>query len=433
MSPAELLTRVRRPRAAANPTLRMLRMLLGFESSLYAVVTPVLPHYAHALHASKPAVGVLTAAYAAGIIPGGLLGGWIVARAGVRRTSVAGLSVFAIAVAAFGFATSLPALDGLRAVQGFACGLIWSGGLTWAIAVTPREQRGAVIGSVIGAAIFGTLIGPLLGVVAVSAGTAPVFTAVGAGAAALAVWVRAHPDPGTPVPDDLAISRAARRRAARRETALWLGTWLVAFDAMTTGAVSALLPLRLARHGASGVAIGATFLLASGLATVAAPVIGRSADRRGPARTMTVGLVAAAILCAIIPLPGAWVATALLCVVLLGGPLSSFMIPAVPMMTASAERAGFTIVLATSLVNLAYAVGETIGAPSAAVLSSAAGDGLPFASLAALMLATLVFIRRTRALKPPAPPPVARATTLAPVDETIDHEAITKRSHLGVV
>lgn len=422
MSRAELLTRVRRPRAAADPTLRMLRVLLAFESSLYAAVTPVLPHYAHTLHASKPAVGVLAAAYAAGIIPGGLLGGWVVARAGVRRTSLAGLSVFAVAIAAFGLAGSLAALDALRVLQGAACGFIWAGGLTWAIAVTPRPQRGAVVGSVIGAAIFGTLIGPLLGVLAVSAGTGPVFGAVGLAAAALALWVAAHPDPGTPVPDTDALPPAARRRAAFRETGLWLGSWLVAFDAMTTGAISALIPLRLSARGASGLAIGATFVLASAVATIIAPIIGRSADRRGPQRAMTVGLLAGAVLCALIPVPGAWVASALLCVVVLGGPLSAFMIPAVPIMTVSAERVGFTVVLATSLVNLAYAVGETIGAPSAAVLSSAAGDGLPFAILSALMLATLVWVRRARATTAPA------GAHLGDADEAGAHEPFDRAS-----
>ena len=89
-------------------------MLLAFESSLYSAVTPVLPHYAHTLHASKPALGLLSAAYPAGLIPGSLLGGWIASRVGVRRTTLAGLIFFGVAVAAFGFATDLVALDAAR-------------------------------------------------------------------------------------------------------------------------------------------------------------------------------------------------------------------------------------------------------------------------------------------------------------------------------
>jgi len=404
MSRAELVRRLRREPAGGHPpTLRMLRVLLAFESSLYAAVTPVLPHYARTLHASKPAIGLLAAAYAAGVIPGSLIGGWAAARVGVRRTTVGGLIAFAVAVAAFGFATNIVALDLLRVAQGLACGFIWGGGLAWAIAVAPRERRGAVIGAVIGAAIFGTLIGPLLGVFAVSAGTAPVFTAVGVAAVALALWVRRHPDPGRAEAHGEPATLGVHGRALLTQSGLWLGVWLVAFDAMSTGALSALLPLRLSRLGASGVAIGATFVLASAVATLLAPVIGRASDRHGARRPMTVGLVSGAALFAAMSLPGAWLPLAAVSVLVLGGPLSAFMIPAVPMMTASAERVGVTVVVATSLVNLAYAVGETLGAPTAALLSTASSDAVPYLSVAGLMLVSLALVRRSRRTARPAP------------------------------
>ena len=403
----------------------MLRVLLAFESSLYAAVTPVLPHYAHTLHASKPAIGLLAAAYAAGIIPGSLIGGWAAARAGVRRTTVGGLLAFAVTGAAFGFATDLVALDLLRVLQGLACGFIWGGGLAWAIAIAPRERRGAVIGSVIGAAIFGTLVGPLLGVFAVSAGTAPVFSAVGVAAVALALWVRRHPNPGSAeidVPDEPATIRV-HGRALLTQSGLWLGAWLVLIDAMSTGAVSALLPLRLSRLGASGVAIGATFVLASAVATLLAPVIGRASDRHGARRPMTIGLLCGAALFAAMTVPSAWLPLAAVSVLLLGGPMSAFMIPAVPMMTASAERVGVTVVVATSLVNLAYAVGETIGAPTAALLSTASSDAVPFVGVAGLMLVTLVLVRRSQRTARPAqsagpPAPVAAPRTAADAGPT---------------
>ncbi|HET9103074.1 MAG TPA: MFS transporter [Solirubrobacteraceae bacterium] len=404
-------------------TLPMLRVLLGFESSLYAAVTPVLPHYAHTLHAGKPAVGLLAAAYAIGIIPGSLIGGWAASRAGVRRTTISGLIAFAVTAAAFGFTNDLVLLDLLRIAQGAASGLIWGGGLAWAIAVAPRERRGAIIGSVIGAAILGTLAGPLLGVGAVSLGTGPVFSAVGVAALVLAAWVARHcsPSPASPepapsagaltepspsaaamVPDPSAEPATAPRGrpVSRRLTAsggLWLGAWLVCFDAMSTGAISALLPLRLSAQGASSVIIGAVFLLASAVATLVAPVVGRASDRHGPSRPMSVGLIAGALLFALLPVPAVWPLLAALTVIVMSGPLSAFMIPAVPMMTASAERIGISVVVATTLVNLAYAIGETVGAPGGALLSSAGGDVVPFLVLAGLMLVTLVLVRRHRA------------------------------------
>ncbi len=95
--------------------------------------------------------------------------------------------------------------------------------------------------------------------------------------------------------------------------------------------------------------------------------------------------------------------------------MSAFMIPAVPMMTASAERVGVTVVVATSLVNLAYAVGETIGAPTAALLSTASSDAVPYLGLAGLMLVSLVLVRRSRrTARPASGPSVPPASPTSP-------------------
>ena len=404
------------PRRRAQPRRRpaprrhlvtLVRTLLLFESAMYSAVTPILPHYVHTLHASTPAIGVLVAAYSAGLLPGALLGGWIAARVGVRRTTLVGLVAFGLAVGAFGFATDIVTLDLLRVVQGLFCGLIWGGGLTWVITVTPRERRGAVLGSVIGAATFGTLLGPLLGTAAVAAGTRPVFAAVGAISLALAWWTARHPEPRAVegiVPRPGALR--AQLAAVVRSGGLGLGTWVITLEAITFGAANALLPLRLSRFGASGVAIGATFLLASALSTVLSPTVGRLTDRHGPRLTMAVGLAAGAPLLAVVLVPHGALLLAVVSVIAFGAPLTACMIPAVALMTESAERAGVALVLATTLVNLAYAVGETIGAPAAAGLAQASGDAVPLLLVSALMGATLVgLLRRGRRFsRPPTPP-----------------------------
>ena len=46
---------------AARGVLTLVKALLLFESVLYSAITPLLPHYARALGASKPAIGVLAA------------------------------------------------------------------------------------------------------------------------------------------------------------------------------------------------------------------------------------------------------------------------------------------------------------------------------------------------------------------------------------
>ncbi len=375
------------------PLVSLVAMLLAFESSLYSAVTPVLPQYAHSLHAAKPALGILAAAYPAGLIPGSLLGGWIASRAGVRRTTLAGLICFGVAVAAFGFASDLVALDALRAAQGLFCGLIWGGGLTWVIAASPAQRRGATIGAVIAAATFGTLIGPLLGTAAVAIGTRPVFCTLGAISLALAVRTARHPEPARTVNDEPDRPSLV---TTLRTAGLPLGTWLITLEAMTIGATNVLLPLRLSRLGASGVAIGATFVAAAAVSSVLSPIVGRVSDRRGTRPLLVVGLGASAVLVSTLVLPTSAAVLAPLTVIALGGPLAAYMIPAVSMMTQSAEAAGIALVVVTTLGNLAYAMGETIGAPVAAGLSQATSDAVPILLLAALMLATLWPVSRIR-------------------------------------
>lgn len=401
------MTALRWRRATANGSGRhpeaslvsLVAMLLAFESSLYSAVTPVLPHYAHTLHASKPALGLLSAAYPAGLIPGALLGGWLASRVGVRRTTLAGLIFFGIAVAAFGFAGDLLALDVLRAAQGLFCGLIWGGGLTWLIAASPPERRGATIGAAIAAATFGTLIGPLLGTAAVTIGTRPVFCALGVLSLGLAALAQRHPAP----PRHAAKNTEHRPLLAVLRTAgLPLGTWLITLEAMTIGATNVLIPLRLSRLGASGVAIGATFVAAAALSSVLSPIVGRVSDRRGARLLLVTGLGVSAVLVSTLVLPHTATVLAPLTAVALGGPLAAYMIPAVSMMTLSAEAAGVALIVVTTLGNLAYALGETIGAPVAAGLSQATSDAVPILLLAVLMLATLWPVSRIRGARPGA-------------------------------
>jgi MFS family permease len=404
----------------------LIRTLLLFEASLYSAVTPVLPHYAHAFGASKPAVGMLAAAYPAGMLPGALVAGWIATRAGVRRTTLVGLLVFAVSIAGFGFGTDIATLDLLRFVQGAACGCIWGGGLTWVIAIAPRERRGEVLGSVIGAAIFGTLLGPVLGTLAVALGTQIVFLMVGVVSLALAAWTLQHPEPPKPEP-----GTRTPFRSLSRNPRIMLGFWLILLEACTLGATGTLLPLRLARFGASGIAIGATFLVASLLSTILAAPIGRLVDRRGAGLPLLVGLVITAALLATLPLAQSTLALAVLSVITLGGPLTAYTIPAMSIITESAERSGISLVLATMLLNLAWALGETIGAPAAANISQATSDAVPLLLLAAIMLVTLGPVLRARLTVTSTTPAAARSVvqpTVTKPKPTVTQQTVAERS-----
>ncbi len=388
---------------AEQPIVLLVSVLLGFESSMYSAVTPVLPHYAHTLHASKPAVGVLTASYAAGIVPGSLLGAWVAARAGVRRATLTGLLLFAVSIIAFGFATNIVALDVLRFFQGTGCGFIWGGGLTWVIAFAPRERRGAVLGTVIAAAIFGTLVGPILGTLAVAVGTAPVFTAVGLVAFGLAAWTLRMPEPAPGWQGD---TTGTPLRTLVGTPRILFGSWLILLEAATVGATGVLIPLRLAHLGASGLVIGATFLVAALISATVSTPIGRLVDRRGARLPLCVGLTLTAVLMILLPIPHSAAGLAILATVALGGPLTLYTVPAMSLMTDASEQVGVPIVMATMLLNLAWALGETLGAPAAANIAQATSDTVPLLMLSAIMVLTLIPIVRARLGVAAAPAPV---------------------------
>jgi MFS family permease len=373
-------------------TIGLIRVLLGFEAVIYSVITPLLPHYAHQFAASKPAIGVLAAAYPAGMLPGSLLGGWIATRAGVRRTTVVGLLLFTGAIAPFGFGSSIAVLDGLRAVEGIACGCIWGGGLAWVIAIAPRGRRGELLGSVIAAAIFGTIAGPILGTLAVAIGTGVVFACVGAVSFGLMAWTLRFQEPPS-----ASLGGGAPIGALLSNRRFLLGCWLVLLVACTIGATGTLLPLRLSRFGASGVAIGLTFVLASLLSTILTPWTGRLVDRRGLILPLCVGLIATAALVAVLPLPRFALPLAIVTVVALGGPLTATTMPAMSLMTDAVEHVGAALAMGTMLFNLAWGLGETVGPPAAATLSRATSDAVPLLLLAGAMLVTVwpvLLIRR---------------------------------------
>ena len=63
------------------------------DTSFYAAITPLLPDLTEEFGLSKTGAGVLAAAYPIGTFVGGLPGGWMAARVGVRPTVLLGLAL----------------------------------------------------------------------------------------------------------------------------------------------------------------------------------------------------------------------------------------------------------------------------------------------------------------------------------------------------
>jgi MFS family permease len=148
--------------------------------------------------------------------------------------------------------------------------------------------------------------------------------------------------------------------------------------------------------------IGAVFLVSSLISVAVSAPIGRLVDRRGAGVPLCVGLTLTAILMAVLPLPHSAAVLAIVSVIALGGPLTAYTIPALTVITDTAERLGIPLAVATMMLNLAWASGEVIGAPAAANVSQATTDAVPLLALSAIMVLTLRPVIKARLTAPDA-------------------------------
>jgi MFS family permease len=381
----------------------MLRKLLFLASavvlvdtSFYAAITPLLPDLTDQFGLSKAGAGVLAAAYPVGTFVGGLPGGWMAARVGVRRTVLAGLALMTVASVAFAFAENIVLLDVARFIQGVGGAASWAGAMGWLAGAAPREKRGELIGSAMGAAIVGALFGPVLGVLADVVGHAAVFCGVGVVGVALIVWtVRT---PGVAPVGDGSLRGLWRSLA---DGQVRTGLVLITVPGLLFGTLSVLGPLRLDELGASAAAIGATWLLAAAFEAVVSPLAGRFSDRRGRLAPLLGGLVGGAITFALLPWPDSAFVLALL--VVLGSPVIGLLwAPAMALLSDGAESVGLEQGLAFGLMNLTWATGQSLGDLGGAKLGQVAGDEVAYLVLAAICVAGFAVLR-TVSLPRPAP------------------------------
>jgi MFS family permease len=378
---------------AASGGRRLLLLVGGIvfvDTMFFAALTPLLPDYADEFDLSKAGAGVLSAAYPAGALAGGIPGGLATARFGARPVAIGGLLVIAVTTFVFATADSIWLLDASRFVQGFGSALAWTAGLTWLVGETPSARRGQTIGTAMAAAIVGALFGPVLGGAAAIVGEAVAFGAAGVAAVGLAVWgLATHgPPPSEPQPLRMLFT-------ALRSSRIALGVWFVALPALLFGTLSVLAPLRLEVLGFTAVAIGALWLGTAALEAVVNPWVGRVSDRIGRIRPMRASVLAAGIVAALLPSPNeAYLLAAL--VVVAGVSFGSFWTPAMSLLADEAEHRGLEYAYAFAVINLAWAPGQAVGAAGAGALAHFTSDAVPYLLLAATCLLTFALLWRSR-------------------------------------
>ena len=356
------------------------------DTMFYAAIAPLLPEYANDLDLSKSAAGILSASYAAGTLVASIPAGFFAARAGVRPAMLTGLTLLALSSATFAFVDNVVVLDLARFAQGVGGACAWTGGLAWIVGSAPRDERGRLIGSVLAVAIVGIMLGPVIGGVATIAGPEPVFSAVAVLAVGVALVAARTP---AVVPDEPPPARVVAATMLR--PAVLLPFWLVVLPSMLSGVINVLVPLRLDELGASGIAIGAIFLVTAAIEAAISPAIGRLSDRRGRMSPIRTGLAASTVMAIVLALPEAVAVLAAVMVVAVLA-MSLMWTPAMALLSDRSEDAGLDLAFAAALVNLSWAGGQVVGGSGGSALAEASGDGLAYALVAALFAVTAAVV-----------------------------------------
>lgn len=357
------------------------------DTSFYAAITPLLPYYADQHDLTKTSAGVLTAAYPAGTMLASVPSGWAAARVGPKQMLVWGLGLLTVSSLVFGLAGDVRLLDLARFTQGIGGAVSWTGGMGWLSQTAPPDRRAEMLGTAFGAALGGALLGPVLGAVARGIGPAATFGAVAGIAFVLLVLVAR----------ERVAARAANREAgglaaALRQPLIARGAWLIGVSALFYGALDVLLPLKMGALGAAGALIAAVFLAAAALEAGVSRLLGRWADRRGWRGLARAGLVGTAGLALVASLPDE---VALLAAVgVVAGPMVGLLwIPGLKLLGDGSDEAGLEHSYAFAVMNLVWALAQTVGAGGGGALARAAGDFTTYACVAAVALGMLAATR----------------------------------------
>jgi MFS family permease len=356
--------------------------IIFVDALLFTALTPLVPEYADRFGLSRLGAGILVGAFGAGAVLGGVPGGIAAARFGPKWAVVLGLVLLGLASFAFAVAGSVEVLVSARFVQGFASTTTWAGALSWIATSTPKEQRGAVLGTAFGAAVFGAVLGPVFGAVADYVGVRSSFAALGIVAFVFAgVAARARADRGE------GLSFAGVRRAFR-DVRFVGGLWLNTLPATLFGMLILLAPLALAEAGWSTFTIAVVFFVALSLEAVINPFLGRIIDRIGPLVPTRIALTASAFVSAGLAAATGAVPIAVLAV-FAGVSFGGFYAPGLTLTSHRADAAGLSQGLAFGIMNSAWALGALAGPLLGGAIAVTAGDGTPYLLGTAACLLTL--------------------------------------------
>lgn len=339
------------------------------DTSVYAMLIPLLPDYRFSLDLSQTAAGLVLSAYAAGLILAIPPLALFADRLNRERVLLLGIAGLLLAGIAYPLADSTAALAAARLIQGGASAAVWTAGLALiAERCTPR-RRGVVFGWVMTGFSVGMMLGPPIGgfggdllgpeaiytIMAAMAATLMLASVWLLGASATGLSATRHPPPV--------------RRLLLDRTTLGLCA-VVASIGLIMGLLEPTLPPWLADvHDHSASAIGLLFGLLALAFGVGSLVGGALTDRAGPGVVLGVGGVALLLILPLFPLipttdllPLQFTACGMLSGIALA--------PTLPGLAARVDQLdGRSYAFVYALFNLAMATGLAVGPALGAVLA----------------------------------------------------------------
>lgn len=255
---------------------------------LYGLLFP-LAAYSPAGLKGEGHLALLYGVYAISVLLVTPVFGYLGDRIGGRSTMMCGAALAVCAVSLLGLAPNLSLLLLGKFCQGAASAALWTSGLAL-IAENYVEKRVVMLGYAFTGGTFGSVIGPIAGGLLYHAGgyKLPFLTTGVAFAIAAALIARLVPAGGVQRNEPVDLLALVHNRS------LMIPAVAIALAAFAVGIVEPLLPVRLARYGATSMAIGILFTVSTLVYGLSAPVVGRVSERIPVQKVIVLGTIAMA-------------------------------------------------------------------------------------------------------------------------------------------
>jgi len=352
--------------------------------------TPVLPLFAHALHASPAEIGwIVMASTIPGVLisyPAGALSDYL----GQRRLLLASLVVFATAPFLYLLIETPWQLMAVRFYHGFATA-IFGTVASAAIAARYTTDRAAKLSTYSSITIVGRSIAPFLGgfLISLASFDAVYIACAISGVLALGAGLLLHDDDPTPAAKKEQPPFWASLTTVLRDRGIMLVSGIEAAQYLVFGAIEAFIALYAASLGIPAWQIGVILGVQLVSIVFAKPLMGRVSDRVGRKQVIIPGLLIGAASVALLPFASSFIILAGLSLLFGIGfaTVTSSTAALVADLTQNGRYGSSMGVLRTVMD-----VGQSIGPVLTGWMIGVAGYGSAFTLLAAILLSAALLL-----------------------------------------